>query len=126
MNPYTGCDLAAEYAIRAAFLCRTTLIQTALVWLSGYVCFEKLLLVLLFGSRGLALGIALRLISTVHAPGQTWILAGLFGLVCIILIMQTYFMRVKNCVRPLSETFTHLLISSGFSCAVIILSSFLL
>ena len=41
LSPYAGCDLAVEYAVRAARLCRPVLFQLLICWLAAYVHFER-------------------------------------------------------------------------------------
>lgn len=124
-DPYAGCGFAAEYAVRAAFLCLPTILQTTAVWLSAYVRFEKILLISLFALRGLSLGTALRLVLLLEAdpPVLGHLLA--YGVISLILLGMVFCVRGRECVRPFPDSLTVMLIAGGASTLTAVLASLL-
>ena len=91
---YAGCDLAPEYAARAALLCRGIVFQTFLLLAAHYVSFEKPLLIFLFVLRGLSFGLAFRLCLHLHAASAPFYLLGGHAVVSMIFLFLLYSLYV--------------------------------
>ena len=122
-DPYAGCDLPVEYCVRAARLCLSTIGQLLLVWAAAYVQFEKPMLTLLFGMRGLCLGMALRLCLYAAAPAGVWLCIGIHTLTSLIFLSLIFHIRTSDGIRPMPDSLTAMLIAGGFACGAVILSS---
>ncbi len=125
-DPYAGCAGAAEYVLRAASLCRPVLIETAAVWLSAYVDFERPLLIAVFSLRGLSLGIAL---CAVVLSAERTVLAffplAYAAITAVFLILTRHLRRDVGRV-PLSQSVVYALLAGGIASVITILATFFL
>lgn len=124
--PYAGCDLFPEYCARAAQLCQSTVFQLALVWLSAYVRFDKILLAAVFASRGCAFGMAFRLCALLQAEHAAVLYTAAYACITVVFLMLVFHLRTDKEVRPIADSFTAMMIAGGVCCAIVILSTFLL
>lgn len=124
-DPYAGCALAVEYAVRAARLCLPTVLYTAGIWAAAYVRFEKLLLSLLFFLRGIACTAALYLSLTLSGGTLPLVYISAHLLITLILLGLVFCVRERDGIRPFPDSLTAMLIAGGASALAVVLSSLL-
>lgn len=122
IQPYAFCDFFAEYAVCAASLCRSVLIESLILWLAPYTKFDIPLTSTVFLSRGLSLGIALSICRSMAANASLFILPILYAVITAIFVLFSYSLRRTGGTRPVHESSIHFLIASGLAFAVQILS----
>lgn len=122
-DAYAGCQLPAEYAVRAAALTRPLLLETALMWISAYVSFEKPLLALLFGQRGFSIGAAVCTLASGTNTPLSALIPFAYTIITAIFLILTRCIRKEERTAPLSETAVYALIAGGIACAVLLLIS---
>ena len=118
--PYAGCDLAVEYAVRAARLCLPTLAQLLICWLAAYVSFDKILLAAVFALRGCSFGMALHLCLLLRAEIPLIICTALHAGITVVFLTTVFHIRTEEGIRPLPDSITALLIAGGICCAAVI------
>lgn len=119
---YDGCDLAPEYAVRAATICRPIVLESCLLLWALYVPFEKALLASLFFLRGIALGAALKFSIMLHAPASLLALLSAYVFISIVYLILLYIQRSRGDCR-FSEEALISMIAGGGCCAALLLSS---
>ena len=119
---YDGCDLAPEYAVRAAALCRPIVLESCLLLWALYVPFEKALLASMFILRGIALGAALKFSLMLHAPVSLLALLSAYAFISIVYLILLYIQRSRG-DRRFSEEALVSMIAGGSCCAALLLSS---
>ena len=122
IRPYARCDFFAEYAVCAASLCRSVLIESLVLWLAPYTKFDIPLTSAVFLSRGLSLGVALSICRRIAADASVFVLPILYAVITAVFVLFSYSLRRTSGARPVRETCIHFLIASGFAFAVQILS----
>ncbi len=120
ISPYAGCDLAVEYAVRAARLCLPVLTQLFICWLAAYVRFDKILLASVFALRGCSFGMALHLCLLLGAEIPLIICTAVHAGITVIFLMTVFHIRTEEGIRPLLDSITALLIAGGACCAAVI------
>ena len=123
ISPYTGCDLAVEYAVRAARLCRPVLFQLLVCWLAAYVHFERWALCFVFAVRGLTCGMALHLCILLEADTALLLSTLVYACISVIFLMTVFHIRTETGLRPLADSITALLIAGGACCTAVITAS---
>ena len=126
IDPYSGCDLFPEYAVRAARLCRPILLHATVLWLSPYTKFDMPLTSAIFIDRGISLGLSIRFCTAVTANTSLSLLPLLYALITSILILFAYSLRTAQTVRPFRDTYVNYLIASGFAFTLYIVSPWIL
>jgi len=124
--PYAGCDLPPEFCVRAAQFCLPTVLQLMLIWLCAYVRFEKPLLAVLFAARGISFGMAFRLCVLLSAPPAAYIAACVHAAISVLFLFLVFHIRTDNGIRPAADSVTAMMITGGFCCAPIILTTLIL
>lgn len=124
--PYAGCVLPAEYILRASELCWPVLIETAIVWISAYVDFEKPLLAVIFSLHGLSVGGSLCAVLLAAERSRIVFLPLAYAAITAVLLVFTRFLRRDVGRVPLSQSAVYALLAGGVACTVALAATFLL
>ncbi len=119
-NPYAGCSLFADYVLRCAELCRTVLLETAAVWVSTYVDFEKPLLAVIFAVRGSSLGAGICAVTLAADFAELLFLPLACATVTAVFLVLTRYLRRENGRVPLSQSVVYALLAGGIASALTI------
>lgn len=125
-HPFADCFEPGEYFLRCAILCRSTVFQLLCIWASAYMAFEKPLLLILFGIRGLSAGIA----ACFWIFTTTSIVIPVFLAVYIVItglfLRFSWQMHTDSGRMPYRESWTLCMIFGGIACLLLLLPSLLL
>lgn len=119
---YAACDLAPDYAVRAAVYCTPIIWESALLLLAFYVPFEKALLSSLFLLRGIALGSALRFALLLNASDTLYPLLAAYACISLLYLALVYAQRIHH-RRPFSEVLVLSMTVGGTACSILLLAS---
>lgn len=125
-DPYAGCMLPIEYIFRSGELCRPVLLETAVVWISAYVDFEKPLLFAFFSLRGLSVGVSM------YTAFLSFERSGFLFFPLSYMAVTAVFLIFTRCLRqdvgrvPLSQSVVYALIAGGVASAITLVSALFL
>lgn len=125
-DPYAGCILPVEYALRAAEMCRPVLMETAVVWISAYVDFEKPLLAAVFSMRGISLGISLYAVMLAAESSPLAFLPLAYAAITAVFLIFTRHLRRDVGRVPLTESIVFALLAGGVASAITLVATLLL
>ncbi len=124
IDVYAGCDLPAEYIMRAAALCQPVFLLTGLLFVSGYVMFERFFISVFFAVQGAAFGIVLHL-SSLADPKTALHWITLHTLLILVFVAFTAVCRTSKGAIPPQDAFIYALITAGIASMILIIASIL-
>ncbi len=125
VNLYADCETVTAVILRFTVLSRPILVQTALVWLSAYVHFEKALSGFMFAVRGVSLGVAIHVLFDLPDSAAFAPLVVAYTAITVILLLLVRCIRKESGARPAGESFICALIAAGAALCVCIAVSLL-